>query len=52
MAVKKSAKTKGALQGKQALSAAVKSLEKTKDKLELDLQKVKKHLAIRRWYRS
>jgi hypothetical protein len=50
-------KTKGAtkkseLQRQQAIIAAVKSLEKAEDKLELELKKLKKDLVIFRFFRS
>jgi hypothetical protein len=48
----KAAKKKSDLQRKQAIIAAVKSLEKTEDKLELGLKKLKKNLVVFRWFTS
>jgi hypothetical protein len=48
----KDAKKKSELKRRQVIIAAVKSLEKTEDKLELELKKLKKDLVTFRFFRS
>jgi hypothetical protein len=48
----KAAKKKSDTQRRQAIIAAVKSLEKTENKLELELKKLKKDLVVFRFFRS
>jgi hypothetical protein len=48
----KAAKKKSDTQRRQAIIAAVKSLEKTENKLELELKKLKKDLVMFRFFRS
>jgi flagellar capping protein FliD len=48
----KAAKTKSNLKRTQAITAAIKSLEKTGKKLELDIRTLKKDLVVFRWFRS
>ena len=48
----KAAKKKSDLKRRQVIIAAVKSLEKTEDKLELELKKLKKDLVTFRFFRS
>ena len=48
----KAAKKKSDLKRRQVIIAAVKSLEKTENKLELELKKLKKDLVVFRFFRS
>lgn len=48
----KAAQKKSDIQRKRVITSAVKSLEKTGKKLELDLRRLKKDLVVFRWFRS
>jgi hypothetical protein len=48
----KAQKKKSNLQRTQAITAALKSLEKTEEKLDLGLKKLRKNLVVFRWFRS